>query len=177
MLGFIYPGKGHDAVLDAVAALPADVVVVALGQVSAGHDDLLARAAARRPRRTGRRLSVSGFLDDDDLARRACERVDVPVVPAVDDVGVVVAVLVDRRRSATARRGQRVHVRAGRRSRPASSTLYRPGSPDALRRAIVRALAEPASTWHGGVVPAPLRTDRRGGRRTWPLYRRLQAPR
>ena len=44
VLGFIYPGKGHAEVIDAVAAIDRDdIVVTAIGRSSDGH------GAARRP--------------------------------------------------------------------------------------------------------------------------------
>lgn len=67
VLGFVYPGKGHDAVLRAVAELPAGRPhVVALGAVSPGHEqagEQLHRTAAE----LGVELVVTGPLSDADL--------------------------------------------------------------------------------------------------------------
>ncbi|WP_423446252.1 hypothetical protein AABM36_10955 [Kocuria sp. KSNUG] len=78
MLGFLYPGKGHDRVLDALADVPFPVDVLALGRASDGHDDLV-EELDRAARRAGHTFRVTGFLDDAALTR-AAQRVTVPVV-------------------------------------------------------------------------------------------------
>ena len=40
VLGFVYPGKGHEALLHLLASLDRPATLVALGGLSAGHDDL-----------------------------------------------------------------------------------------------------------------------------------------
>ena len=173
VLGFIYPGKGHDSVLDAVASLPEDVVVMALGQVSPGHDDLVAALQETAGRR-GRRLSVSGFLPDADLAV-AMAGIDVPVVPAVTTSASssLCSWIAAGRRPLAARNGFTVEIAA---LAPDHLTLYPPGSPSALRRAILGAFADPGSTWHAGVIPEPLRTSTVAAGHL-ALYRRLVAAR
>ena len=77
MLGYVYPGKGHDEALGVLHHLPPDVGLTVLGAPSPGHehlvDELHASAAA-----SGRRLRVSGWLPDEDLVA-AARAVDVPV--------------------------------------------------------------------------------------------------
>lgn len=77
MLGYVYPGKGHDEALAVLHHLPRDVGLTVLGAPSPGHerlvDELHASAAA-----SGRRLRVSGWLPDEDLLA-AARAVDVPV--------------------------------------------------------------------------------------------------
>ena len=77
MLGYVYPGKGHGEALRVLHHLPPDVGLTVLGAPSPGHehlvDELHASAAA-----SGRRLRVSGWLPDEDLAA-AARTVDVPV--------------------------------------------------------------------------------------------------
>jgi glycosyltransferase involved in cell wall biosynthesis len=77
MLGYVYPGKGHDEALGVLPDLPADVGLTVLGAPSPGHehlvDELHASAAA-----SGRRLRVSGWLPDEELAA-AARTVDVPL--------------------------------------------------------------------------------------------------
>jgi hypothetical protein len=77
MLGYVYPGKGHDEALGVLHHLPPDVGLTVLGAPSPGHehlvDELHASATA-----SGRRLRVSGWLPDEDLAA-AARTVDVPV--------------------------------------------------------------------------------------------------
>ena len=140
--------------------LPDDVEVVALGQVSAG------------PRRPARARSQTGTADRSALLRHRpprrrgpgrspCELVDVPVVPARRTVGVVVAELVDRRRPPTAGRAPTASPGAGGAGAPdLVDAVPSRDSPDGCAGPIVRALAEPASTWPDGAVPAPLRAGR-----------------
>ncbi|MET0460980.1 MAG: hypothetical protein ABW195_17145 [Ilumatobacteraceae bacterium] len=173
VLGYLYPGKGHDAVLDAVAELPDEVAVVALGHVSVGHDDLLVELG-ETARRTGRRWSVTGFLDDDELVR-SMRSVDVPVVPAVTTSASssLCSWIAAGRRPLAAANGFTCEMAA---IAPGLLTLYRPGSSEALRRAIARALTVPTSTWHGGAVPVRLRLDSVAAQHV-ALYRRVAEPR
>lgn len=75
VLGYLYPGKGLEQVLDAVAGLP--VRVVNVGTAAAGHEDQVATLQARA-RALGVTLSITGWLDDAEFAR-AIAAVDVPV--------------------------------------------------------------------------------------------------
>ncbi|WP_257478701.1 glycosyltransferase [Acidipropionibacterium jensenii] len=76
VLGYVYPGKGHEQAIHLAAALGLPGVV-ALGTPSHGHqqlvDDLHARAQA-----LDTSFEVTGFLDDDALLSRA-RRVAVPL--------------------------------------------------------------------------------------------------
>ncbi|MEO5901829.1 MAG: glycosyltransferase, partial [Ilumatobacteraceae bacterium] len=77
VLGFLYPGKGHMAVLEACARAAADVHVLALGAPSPGHADLAEQLLA-----AGRRLdvgcTVTGWLSEHALDGRLATA-DVPV--------------------------------------------------------------------------------------------------
>lgn len=79
VLGFLYPGKGHEAVLEALVDLPAAVGLRALGRPSEGHEDLPERLSARAAQ-LGRRFTVSGFVPEPDLPR-SLRSVLVPVAP------------------------------------------------------------------------------------------------
>ncbi|MDC7104158.1 glycosyltransferase [Corynebacterium falsenii] len=77
VMGFIYPGKGHAELIDALAG--AGVRVRALGALAAGHAELgeqLTQAAERG----GLDLEISGYLPEADL-ERAMRAADVPVCP------------------------------------------------------------------------------------------------
>lgn len=77
VLGFFYPGKGHQEAVDVAAELGLPRVSV-LGRPSAGHEAELAalvRSAADR----GVAVEVTGFLPDAELARR-CRRSVVPLL-------------------------------------------------------------------------------------------------
>ena len=146
VLGFVYPGKGHDAVIDAVAGL--DVRLLAIGAPSPGHDDLVGelgrRAAARRCA-----LQLTGPVDDRRLDV-ILGRVAVPVAPAVAP-------------SASASLAR--WIGAGRRPLAAASAytdevaavdddLLIRYEPDSLGAAIAQALDAPASTYRSGPIPA-----------------------
>ena len=78
VLGFIYPGKGHEQVVDGCVRSERSPEVVVLGGPSRGHeglaDELDDRARAQRvPCR------VTGWLDETELDRWLA-RVDVPVL-------------------------------------------------------------------------------------------------
>ncbi|ANY08884.1 hypothetical protein [Pseudonocardia sp. HH130630-07] len=79
VLGFVYPGKGHDDVIAAAAAHPVRPAVVAAGAVADGHAGLAA-ALARSARGAGVRWIVTGALDPAGLAAAAAA-VTVPVAP------------------------------------------------------------------------------------------------
>ncbi|MDN4160818.1 hypothetical protein [Nocardioides abyssi] len=79
-LGFVYPDKGHRELLQAATELRArgrEVDVVCLGSAVDGHADLLDELH-RRAEAGGLRLTVTGWLPDDELTA-AMARVTVPV--------------------------------------------------------------------------------------------------
>ncbi|WP_066039301.1 glycosyltransferase [Herbiconiux solani] len=80
VLGYVYPGKGHDRTIRAVAALDRwpRVVVEALGRASDGHERDL-ESIRRIARHSAVALEVSGFLPDAELLAR-CRLADVPVI-------------------------------------------------------------------------------------------------
>lgn len=150
LLGFVYPGKGHDDVLDAMGATPDDVALVALGRPSDGHEALastLRRSATER----GRHLAITGFLAERELTG-CLAAVDVPVVPAQQ---VSASASLHRWIGA----GRRPLVAANCFTRelaaaaPGTMQLYDPAAPAELQDAIAAALADPVSTWHDGWLP------------------------
>lgn len=85
-LGFAYPGKGLEEVVDATAAAAGDphldpeqrpAGVLNLGGAAPGHEDLLAELAERAAP-AGTAFRATGWLSDADLAA-ACRAVTVPV--------------------------------------------------------------------------------------------------
>ncbi|MCT7661105.1 hypothetical protein [Mycobacterium deserti] len=143
VLGFLYPGKGHDDVIAAAADLPSDVEVVAIGTPSAGHDDLVAdlrHAAARQ----GRRFEVTGHIRDSELTK-VLQRVTVPIAAHrhVSASGSLNAWLAAGRRPlAPVNRYTAEVVRRN----PGTLTLY-PDTPAGLRSAVTTALERPEVTW------------------------------
>lgn len=75
VLGFIYPGKGHKELLDALSGH--HVAVQGLGGYSAGHD-WLAEVLREAAEAGGNSWNATGFLSDEDLTE-AMRRVAVPV--------------------------------------------------------------------------------------------------
>lgn len=153
VLGFVYPGKGHDEVLSALEHLPADVGLRVLGGASPGHEDLLDRLAARA-RGLGRRLRVDGWVPDDDLPRLLHD-VAVPVVAPrhVSASASLATWLAAGRRPVATRNDYSAEVE---RARPGCLLLVE-DDPTALAAGLRAALADPASTRLGdaaGTDPA-----------------------
>jgi hypothetical protein len=162
VLGFVYPGKGHDTVIDAAGRHPDRPLVVAAGTVSPGHDDLL-RDLHRRAAARGVDLLVTGPLDDADMAA-AADAVTVPVAPAasVSASGSLATWLGCGRRPLAARGEYAVELAA---RHPGALSLYAgPAELDA-------ALALPAGTWTAG----PARWPDAGAAHA-ELYARLARP-
>lgn len=80
VLGYVYPGKGHDRVLRAVGNLREHPrpVVEALGRASEGHEHDVENVR-RLARYAGVAFTITGFLPDDELHER-CRRSAVPVI-------------------------------------------------------------------------------------------------
>ncbi|HEY0936605.1 MAG TPA: glycosyltransferase [Trebonia sp.] len=149
VLGFLYPDRGYESVIDAV---PGASRVLAIGQPARGHENLPAKYAARAAQR-GISWEVTGYVPDEQLAG-VLAAVAVPVAP-------------NRRVTASASvnawngHGRRVLVpdsplgRELNRTRPGHVLLYDPDDPAALTSALADALADPALTYlppdaHGG---------------------------
>lgn len=144
VLGFIYPGKGHDDVLAAIDELPAQVGVVALGRPSDGHEVLAAELAATAAVR-GRSFRVTGFVPDDELPA-ALAAAGVPIAPhaRVSASASIAAWLGAGRRPLVP---DVPYVRELERRAPGSMQIYR-GVLD-LRAQIRLALDDPSHTWLG----------------------------
>lgn len=76
VLGYLYPGKGHEQAIRLAAAVGMRAVV-ALGTTSAGHEQL-ADDLARQAFEAGIGWEMTGFLDDQELMARA-RRVALPL--------------------------------------------------------------------------------------------------
>ena len=149
MFGFVYPGKGHDEVLAAMAGLPPSVGFVAVGEPSAGHDDLV-ESLAKTAERDGRRFSVTGYVPDEALAG-VLHEVTVPVAHHrhVSASGSINTWIAARRRPLVP--VNRYTVEHAERH-PGTVTPY-PDTARGLRTALEYAMAHPDSTWiAAGVV-------------------------
>lgn len=150
VLGFIYPGKGHDRVLRALSGR--GVRVVAIGAASPGHESLL-EGLRRLAQDRCVELLVTGPLSAAEL-HAAARAVTVPVA-AYTTTGA----------SASLRTwlacGRRPLVTAGPdanelETRWPGSLLLEPAGDDAgLASALSAALADPASTWRTAAPPGP----------------------
>ena len=154
VLGHIYPGKGHRAVLEALSTRRDDLALWAVGAVSPGHDDLLGELE-RFAVRARRRFVVTGHLDDASLAA-AIRRADVPVVPAVapSASASLATWIAHGRRPLTADSAYARELTSGALE---LLTRYRPDDPQDLASAISQALAEPASTVRSAPIPERFR--------------------
>ncbi len=159
VLGFVYPGKGHDTVLEAAARCRSDVEVVVIGAASPGHDDLLAELRARAAR-SDVALTVTGWVPERRL----------------DDALVAVDVAVVAHRGASASGSAATWLAAGRRpilcedayarelARLAPTAVRLVARDEtALAAAIDAALDDPGSTRQSS-VPPELRIEAIAGR-------------
>lgn len=149
VLGFWYPGKGHDDVVAALLEAHGGTRgrprrrprLTVLGGASDGHEDELA-AFVRDSAERGARVEVTGYLPDEELVRRS-RRVAVPVV-AHQHVSASGSL------NSWIAAGRRPLVRDSRYAR--EMALLRPGTmttypPDGLAAALRAAAEEPAGTW------------------------------
>lgn len=139
LLGFIYPGKGHEQVLAALASSAQAADVAALGRASDGHHDLVAELE-RVARAQGRAFHITGFLSEEQLTAGA-RAVTVPVVAPehVSASGSVGRWIASGRRPIVTRHPffEELRDRA-----PWALTMT-----DDLASALNMALEDPASTW------------------------------
>ncbi|GHE11294.1 glycosyltransferase [Klenkia taihuensis] len=131
VLGFLYPGKGHE---EALRALPPGTGLTALGRPSDGHEDLVEQLSARGP------LTVTGYVPDDELPARL-RAASVPLAPHrhVSASGSIGSWLAAGRRPLVP---DVPYTREVEGRSPGALWLY-----DDLAPALARALAEPELTW------------------------------
>ncbi|MET0901026.1 MAG: hypothetical protein ABWY45_24195 [Mycobacterium sp.] len=143
IFGFVYPGKGHLEVLEALAGLSEDVELVAIGEASHGHDDLII-ALHRCAETTQVRFRLTGHVPDSDVAA-TLRGVTVPIAPHrhISASGSINSWLAAGRRPlAPVNRYTEEMVRRN----PEALQLY-PDTAAGLRTAIGRALDEPLLSW------------------------------
>lgn len=150
VLGFLYPGKGIEQVIDVAAALTerfGPLRVTNFGAVAEGHVDYVVQLEALA-RQRGVRLTVTGFLPTAQLVA-GLRSTSVPVaahrhVSASGSIGTWLGA------------GRRPVVRAGEWAGELGARI--PGAlmlTDDLTGGVGAALADPASTWLGGVRIGP----------------------
>ncbi|SDF98999.1 glycosyltransferase [Klenkia brasiliensis] len=131
VLGFLYPGKGHE---EALRALPPGTGLTALGRPSDGHADLVDQLSALGP------LTVTGYVPDEELPARL-RAASVPLAPHrhVSASGSIGSWLAAGRRPLVPDVAYTREVEA---RSPGTLWLY-----DELGPALAHALAEPSLTW------------------------------
>lgn len=146
-LGFIYPGKGLEEVIDAAATVAPAPRVLNLGRASPGHEDLIDELT-RRATAQGVAWASTGWLSDEHLASWL-RSVDVPVaahrhLSASGSINTWLGA------------GRRPLVTPSRYTRELSARM--PGSlhlVDDLGAALAAALAHPPMTWRVGGAARP----------------------
>lgn len=142
VLGFVYPGKGHTDVLDALADLPADVGLRVVGRASPGHQDLIAGLQSRAEV-LGRRVHVDGWVPDAQLPS-LLRAVAVPVfAPRHVSASASLATWAAAGRRVVATRSR--YTTEVERRTPGSLLLV-PDSPAGLAAGIEAALTNPSMT-------------------------------
>jgi glycosyltransferase involved in cell wall biosynthesis len=151
VLGFLYPGKGHDEVLRAVAALPPEIMMTALGRPSDGHEDL-AGELQQLARSLHRTLEVTGFVPDAELPA-ALHAAGVPVAPhrTVSASGSIATWLGAGRRPLVP---DVAYTRELEQRCPGALWLYPPDAAG-LTGCLLAAVAHPEQTWLGEVAVGP----------------------
>jgi glycosyltransferase involved in cell wall biosynthesis len=143
ILGYIYPGKGHDEVLRALASVDPDVGFLAVGAPSDGHEDLvteLDRVAAQ----IDRRFRTTGFVVDDELPA-LLRSVAVPIAHHrhMSASASITSWIEAGRRPLAPRTRYTAEIDA---RSPGTIRLFE-DTPVALVEAIESALADPQTTW------------------------------
>jgi hypothetical protein len=142
VLGYFYPGKGHDEAARAAARAGIGKMTV-LGRASDGHAGEL-EDFVRRAGELGVEVEVTGWLDDDEIARRG-RAVSVPVIAHrhVSASGSLASWIGWGRRPVALRNrymDEMATLRPG--------TLQTFDEPD-LAIAVRQAFEHPETTWHG----------------------------
>jgi GT2 family glycosyltransferase len=140
VLGFIYPDRGYEAVLD---ELPTGYELLAIGRPAADHGDLLLKISTRA-RQVGRSWRSTGFVPDEELPSYLA-RVAVPVAPnrQVAASASIATWLSHCRRPLVPSSGYTEEIAT---RWPGTLELYDADRPGALGDAITRAVADPAWT-------------------------------
>ncbi|MDQ1085197.1 MULTISPECIES: glycosyltransferase [Microbacterium] len=147
VLGYFYPGKGHDEALAATVAAGMTRMAV-LGRASDGHAADL-DAFVRRAAGAGVAVEVTGWLDDAEMTARA-RRVAVPVIAHrhVSASGSLASWIGWGRRPLAVRNRYIDEMAA---LRPGTLRVV---EPEELAGEVAAARIDPSATWHG-VAPIP----------------------
>lgn len=144
LMGFIYPGKGYERVIEAA---PEGSSIVMIGKVADGHA-AYADALQSRAQQRGVHLRITGYIPDEQLAEHV-HAVTVPVCPHlhVSASGSLNTWIAHGRRPLAMSGGYMQEVAE---RWPGLVQLV---SPDRLGAALVAAATDPDSTWITGELP------------------------
>ncbi|MGU3432951.1 hypothetical protein ACNHUS_08020 [Actinomycetes bacterium M1A6_2h] len=150
VLGYIYPGKGHDEVLRALASVDPTVGLLAVGKPSDGHEDLVVELA-RVAESIDRRFRTTGFVDDAALPA-LLRSVAVPIAHHrhMSASASITSWIEAGRRPLAPRTRYTTEIDA---RSPGTINLF-DDTPGALVAAIGSALAEPRTTWTDAAAQA-----------------------
>jgi len=152
VLGFLYPGKGHDEVLRALDCLPPGVSMTALGRPSDGHADLITdlRCLAGS---LGRTFRMTGFVPDHALVPTLREA-GIPVAPhrTISASGSIASWLGAGRRPLAP---DVPYTRELEQRCPGALWLYGDGDLPSLAEALRAAFDHPDRTWLGEIAVGP----------------------
>lgn len=162
LVGFVYPGKGHLEVIEAVARLGIGHEVVALGAASRGHEADVSRLVDHAAS-LGVAFRATGYLSDAELERRtALAGVPIAAHRHVSASGSILAWMSAGRRPLAA---DSRYTREMLELRPGTMTLF---TEDGMDEAISRAVASPGSTLlEPGVATGPHLDDVLGMYARW----------
>lgn len=161
VLGYFYPGKGHDEAAEAAAEAGGTRLTV-LGRASDGHADDLAAFVARAAA-WGVEVEVTGWLDDEAMAAR-CRAVSVPVIAHrhVSASGSLSSWIAWGRRPLAVENRYITEMAA---LRPGTIAVT---AADRLADGIRSAIDRPETTWHGvGALPMDAREVAAAYRAWW----------
>lgn len=154
IVGFIYPGKGHEQALRALTGLPSSVGLKAIGRPADTHDAMTGQLMSLA-RSLERRFTVIGFLAEPALlAEMRSTTVPVAAHHRIAASGSICAWLGAGRRPLVPDGPWTRELQA---RCPGSVTLYR-ATGEGLADAIAAVIGDPSSTWlapHAMVGPDP----------------------
>ena len=172
MLGFVYPGKGHDDVLEAMALLAEPANFECIGRTSDGHEDL-ADHLQRRAVTAGVGMRLTGFVPDARLGEELAA-IDVPVVPnRHPSASASLCTWVAHARRPLLRDGDYAREFSAR--WPGAVSTYAGDDPQQLADRIRRAAGDPGTTWTHGATHGPTLAET--ARRHLDVFRRAIATR
>lgn len=152
VLGFVYPGKGHEEVLEAMRPLDNAVDLLSIGSASPGHETMIDELTGAAEK-LGRSFDSTGFVPDADLDE-LLRSISIPVAfhRHLSASGSINSWIAAGRRPLVPRGRYVEEIEA---NSPGTLWIHE-NSVDGLAAAMTEALDHPDRTWQQpGVVPYP----------------------